>query len=158
MSTAASMGRPRSAPSPIALYQRAAGLAERIPLSVVQLASRAAIAYVFWNSAQSKLASWPITIQLFAMEYRVPVLPPELAATLATATELTCAILLLLGLFTRLGALALLGLVTVIQLFVYPSHWGEHLLWASLLMLLLARGAGVISLDYLAKRFFTRNM
>ena len=158
MSTAATMGRPRSAASPFALYQRAVGLAERIPLSLVQLASRVAVAYVFWNSAQSKLASWPITIQLFAMEYRVPVLPPELAAGLAATTELTCAILLFLGLFTRLSALALLGLVTVIQIFVYPSHWGEHLLWASLLLLLLARGAGVISLDHLAKRFFTRNM
>ena len=158
MFTTASLGRPMSAQSPLAYYRRAVALAERIPLSLVQLAGRIAVGYVFWNSAQSKLASWPITIQLFAMEYRVPVLPPELAATLATATELTGAILLFLGLFTRLSALALLGLVTVIQLFVYPSHWGEHLLWASLLLLLLARGAGVISLDHLAKRFFARNI
>ena len=77
---------------------------------------------------------------------------------MATATELTGAILLFLGLFTRLGALALLGLVTVIQIFVYPSHWGEHLLWASLLLLLLARGAGVVSLDHLAKRLFARSI
>ena len=152
------MSRSRSVPSLLRFYERAITLAERIPLSLVQLASRGAVGYVFWNSAQSKLASWPITIQLFRMEYQVPVLPPELAAILATATELTGAVLLILGLFTRLSALALLGLVTVIQLFVYPSHGGEHLLWASLLLLLLARGAGVVSLDHLAKRFFSRNM
>jgi putative oxidoreductase len=138
--------------SAIGLLDKAAGLAEAIPLSLIQLAARIAIANVFWNSAQSKLLSWPITLQLFAMEYRVPLLPPEIAAPLATATELTGAILICVGLFTRLSALALLGLVAVIQIFVYPGHWGEHLLWASLLGLLLARGAGVMSLDQLGRR------
>jgi|SRR5687768_8173151 putative oxidoreductase len=134
------------------LAKKAVAVADAIPLSVIQLAARLAIAHVFWNSAQSKLTSWPITLQLFAMEYRVPLLPPEIAAPLATATELTGSILILLGLFTRLGALALLGIVAVIQIFVYPGHWGEHLLWASLLGLLLARGAGVVSLDQLGRR------
>jgi putative oxidoreductase len=131
-------------------------MAERIPLSLVQAGARVAIAKVFWASAQSKLASWPITIQLFAMEYRVPVLPPEVAALMATAAESICAVLIVLGLFTRFAALALLGLVAVIQIFVYPGHWGEHLLWASLLVLLVARGAGVASLDHLARRYFDR--
>ena len=158
MLTTASMGRPHQGPSPIRLAQAAVELAERIPLSLVQLPARMAIAAVFWNSAQSKLASWPITLQLFKMEYRVPILPPDIAAPLATATELTCAILIFFGLFTRLSALALLGLVAVIQIFVYPGHWVEHLLWASLLLLLLARGAGVVSLDYLIKRFFVQSM
>jgi putative oxidoreductase len=139
-------------------YNTVLGWADRIPLSLVQLVARLAMAHVFWNSAQSKLASWPVTVQLFAMEYRVPVLPPDVAAVLGTATELTGSILIFLGLFTRLGSLALLGLVSVIQLFVYPQNWPDHLLWASLLLLLLARGAGVISLDYLAKRFFARSM
>ena len=130
----------------------ALAIAESIPLSVVQLTARVAIAHVFWNSAQSKLLSWPVTLQLFAMEYRVPLLPPEIAAPLATATELTGAVLIFLGLFTRLGAVALLGIVAIIQIFVYPGNWGEHLLWASLLGLLLARGAGVVSLDYLGRR------
>lgn len=138
--------------SALSLAKKAVAVADAIPLSVIQLAARVAIAHVFWNSAQSKLASWPITIQLFAMEYRVPLLAPEIAAPLATATELTGSILILLGLFTRLGALALLGIVAVIQIFVYPGHWGEHLLWASLLGLLLARGAGVVSLDQLGRR------
>jgi putative oxidoreductase len=90
------------------------------------------------------------------MEYRVPVLPPDVAAVLATAAELGGAVLIFLGLFTRFAALALLGVVAVIQLFVFPGHWAEHLLWASLLLLLLARGAGVLSLDHVALHFFSR--
>lgn len=134
------------------LAKRAVALADAIPLSFIQLVGRVAIANVFWNSAQSKLVSWPVTLQLFAMEYRVPLLPPDVAAPLATATELIGAVLIFLGLLTRLGALALLGIVAVIQIFVYPAHWGEHLLWASLLGLLLARGAGKVSLDQLIGR------
>jgi putative oxidoreductase len=135
-------------------YRNLLHLAERIPMSLIQLAARVAVAHVFWNSAQSKLASWPVTKQLFAMEYHVPLLPPDIAAPLATAIELCGAILIFLGLFARLGALALLGVVTVIQLFVFPGSWGEHLLWASLLLLILARGAGKISLDHLVNRYF----
>jgi putative oxidoreductase len=142
--------------SPISAYRNVLGLAGQIPLSLVQFAARVAVAHVFWNSAQSKLASWQVTQQLFAMEYHVPLLPPEIAAPLATATELCGAVLLFLGLFTRLSALALLGMVAVIQLFVYPGNWGEHLMWASLLLLLLARGAGKISLDWLTERIFAR--
>jgi putative oxidoreductase len=132
------------------------GLAERIPLSLVQLATRVAVAHVFCTSALSKLGSWPVTIQLFAMEYRLPLLMPELAAILGTAAELTGSVLIFLGLFTRLGALILLGLVAMIQVFVYPENWAEHLLWASGLLLLLARGGGVLSLDTIAKRLFLR--
>src|SRR6185436_12684970 len=124
-------------------------LPERIPLFLVQLMTRLAIGHVFWTSAQSKLASWPVTLQLFAMEYRVPVLPPDVAASLATAAELSGSVLIVAGFLTRLAALQLLGVVMVIQLFVFPDNWAEHLLWASALLLLLARGAGVISLDWL---------
>jgi len=144
------------AASPIASLTRLWELPERIPFSLVQLVTRVAIAHVFWASAQSKLASWPVTIQLFAMEYRIPVLPPELAASLGTAAELTGSILIFIGLFTRLGALILMGLVAMIQIFVYPENWAEHLLWFSGLLLLLARGAGPISLDHVAKRLFFR--
>jgi putative oxidoreductase len=129
---------------------------ERIPLSLVQLVTRIAVGHVFWASAQSKLASWPVTLQLFALEYRVPVLPPEVAASLATAAELSGSVLLFAGLLTRLAVLQLLGVVTVIQLFVFPGNWPEHLLWASGLLLLLARGPGMISLDFIASRLLTR--
>jgi putative oxidoreductase len=156
MTTSAStMSRPPAIPG-LSLYRQALALADRIPLSLVQLVTRIAVAHVFWNSAQSKLASWPVTLQLFAMEYRLPVIPPELAAPLATATELTGSVLLFLGLLTRLGALALLGVTATIQIFVYPTNWPDNLIWAAMLLLLLARGAGAVSLDYLAARLFSR--
>jgi putative oxidoreductase len=140
----------------VAAYRRALNLAGSIPLSVVQMAGRVAVAHVFWQSAQTKLASWPVTLQLFAFEYNLPLIDPALAAPLATAAEITGAVLLFLGLFSRLAALMLLGVVAVIQIFVYPGHWGEHLMWGSLLLLILARGAGIISLDYLADSYFRR--
>jgi len=143
-------------PAIVSTYNSMLALAGHIPFSIIQLAARVAVAKVFWSSAQSKLASWPVTQQLFAYEYQVPVLPPDVAAVLATATELGGAVLIFLGLFTRLGAVALLGVAAVIQLFVFPGHWGEHLLWASLLLMLLARGAGVVSLDHLALRYFAK--
>jgi putative oxidoreductase len=149
---------PARSHSPVTLYRSLTSLVEAIPFSFVQLVSRVSIALVFWNSAQSKLASWMVTQQLFAMEYQVPLLPPDIAAPLATATELVGAVLVFFGLFTRIGALALLGVVAVIQLFVYPGHWAEHLLWASLLLLLVTRGAGSFSLDHLAKRAFAHHI
>ena len=145
----ASTGRLKIVP----LFKGLIGLADRIPLSLVQLAARLSVAHVFWNSAQSKLASWPVTQQLFAMEYHVPLLPPDVAAPLATATEVAGSVLLTVGLLSRGAALALLGVVAVIQLFVFPENWGEHALWASLLLLIVARGAGVLSLDWIVKRY-----
>ncbi|ACP22003.1 conserved hypothetical DoxX-like protein (plasmid) [Sinorhizobium fredii NGR234] len=126
--------------------------ATALPLSIVQLASRVAIAEVFWQSAQTKLASWPVTLQLFAFEYRVPLLDSGLAAVTATTAELSGAAMLALGLLARLASLMLLGVVATIQIFVYPDHWVEHLMWTSLLLLILSRGAGVISVDHLVSR------
>lgn len=131
------------------LYRKATTALDQIPMSVVLLAARLAVADVFWRSAQSKLASWPTTIQLFANEYKVPLLPPVAAAYLATATELTASVLLLLGFLSRAAALALIGLTAVIQLAVYPENWPDHILWASLLLLIVARGPGSVSLDRL---------
>lgn len=144
-----------SSPNPggvVGLYRRVIKLPERIPFSLVQLAARLAISHVFWQSAQTKLASWSVTLQLFANEYNLPFIDPSIAAPLATAAEITGSVLLFLGLFSRLGALMLLGVVSVIQIFVFPENWAEHLLWASLLLLVLTRGAGVFSLDYAAER------
>jgi putative oxidoreductase len=137
-------------------YRAVLALADRIPLSLVQLAGRVAVAQVFWQSAQTKLASWPVTLQLFAFEYQLPLIDPAVAAPLATAAEISGALMIFFGLFARLGALMLLGVVATIQIFVYPGHWAEHLMWASILLLVLARGAGVVSLDHVAGRLFRR--
>ncbi len=126
--------------------------AAALPLSVVQLAARVAVAEVFWQSAQTKLASWPVTLQLFAFEYRLPLIDPGLAAISATAAELSGAVMLALGVLSRLASLMLLGVVAAIQVFVYPGHWAEHLMWASLLLLILSRGAGFFSVDHLVAR------
>jgi len=125
---------------------------ESIPLALPQLLFRIGVGLVFWRSAQSKLASWDTTILLFREEYRVPLLPPELAAYLAATVELTTPILLLLGLATRLGATAMLGMALVIQFFVYPQNYPDHLLWAGPLLYLIARGPGTLSLDHLIRR------
>ena len=127
----------------------ALGALERFPLSVLQLLFRLADGSVFVKAGMTKLASWELTIQLFQDEYRVPVLPPETAALMATTFELGCSTLLVAGLATRLATLPLLGMIAVIQLFVYPSAWSEHLVWGSILAFVLTRGPGPISLDRL---------
>jgi putative oxidoreductase len=126
----------------------------RFPLALLQLLFRFSIAAVFWNSGMTKLASWQTTIVLFRDEYRVPVLPPELAATLAASVELTCPVLLVLGLGARLATLPMLGMTFVIETFVYPQDWIEHLGWASFLLFILTRGPGLLSLDHLIARSF----
>lgn len=131
-------------------------LAERIPYSLVALIARLSVAGVFWRSAQTKIDGFlqvkSTTFFLFREEYKVPVVPPEIAAYLATYQELIGSILLLVGLATRLTALAFIGMVAVIQTFVYPSGWPDHILWFAVLFLLLALGPGAISLDHLIWR------
>jgi len=119
----------------------------RFPLPLLQLLFRLAIASVFLKAGLNKIASWELTVQLFADEYKVPVLPPDLAATMAASFEIGCSILLVAGLATRLATLPLLGMIAVIQAFVYPNAYAEHLTWASILLFLLTRGAGPWSVD-----------
>jgi putative oxidoreductase len=127
-------------------------LAERIPYSAIALVSRFAVADVFWRSGQTKVSGFSIreeTFFLFREEYKVPLLPPDVAAYLSTIGEHVFPVLLFFGLASRLSALALFGMTMVIQLFVVPSGWPEHVLWLSLLLLIIARGPGSISLDQL---------
>ena len=119
----------------------------RVPLPLIQVLFRLAIAAVFLKAGLTKIASWELTVQLFADEYKVPVLPPDLAATMAVSFEIGCSILLIVGLATRLATLPLLGMIAVIQTFVYPNAYAEHLTWASILLFLLTRGAGPWSVD-----------
>lgn len=127
-------------------------LLESIPYTLLAIPLRIGAATVFWYSAMTKLASWDTALELFREEYRVPILPPELAAYLATTIEVVTPVLLVLGLLTRLSALVLLGMTIVIQLFVYPLAWPTHVQWAAMLLILLARGPGKVSLDWLIRR------
>lgn len=126
---------------------------ERFPQSLLQLMFRISIGSVFWSAGLTKIASWQTTLLLFRDEYRVPFLPTELSAYMATTIELTCPILLFAGFATRLAVLPMIGQALVIEIFVYPEDWIEHLTWLSMLLFLLTRGAGVFSIDHVVKRW-----
>jgi putative oxidoreductase len=143
---------------------------ERIPHSLVALLARVGIGATFWLSGQTKIEGlvldpiglhaelgWPHVsagaIELFRDEYALPLLSPEFAAPLAAFAEHFFPLLLVLGLGSRFAALALLGMTTVIEVFVYPDAWPTHATWAACLLLVAARGPGVVSIDHwLAQR------
>jgi len=148
---------------------RAVELMSRIPHSLVALIGRFAIAGVFWRSGQTKVEGlsidvveghfefgWPgltaSAVELFRDEYQLPLLPPELGALMAATAEHVLPILLLIGLGTRFAALGLLMMTMVIQLFVYPGAWAVHGTWAAVLLWLMMRGAGAVSLDHFVRR------
>ena len=143
----------------------------RIPHSLIALIGRFSIAAVFWKSGQTKIEGLAIdlidgtftlgipklsesAIALFQDEYRLPLIPPGLAAPMAAFAEHVFPILILLGLATRFSALALLGMTLVIQLFVYPGAYPTHGLWATVLLYLIAKGPGAFSIDHgIARRY-----
>lgn len=158
---------------PVRLVDRLLDLFSAVPHSAIALLARFSIAAVFWLSGQTKIEGlvidlvgghvelgWPHlaagAVDLFREEYRLPLLPPELAATLAALGEHLLPIALLLGLGTRFAALGLLGMTAVIQLLVYPGAYATHGTWAAGLLWLVARGPGVVSLDHLVARRFGR--
>jgi putative oxidoreductase len=126
-------------------------LAALINHATLALAARLAVGSIFFLSGRAKVDGL-LTISdsaytLFREEYKVPLLPPEFAAHLATYAEHLFPLLLVLGLFTRVSALALLGMTAVIQIFVYPDAWPTHLSWSALMLYLAGRGAGPLSVD-----------
>ena len=146
------------APAPIFPTDAVAGFAwfdpllewlSRCPLSIIQLAGRIGVGVTFFKAGLLKYHSWDFTVLLFRDEYKVPLLDPAVAARIAMVQELTIPIFLFLGLATRLATLPLLGMILVIQIFVYPNAFNDHLVWGSILVLLLTRGPGAFSLDYL---------
>ena len=131
------------------------GYLDRIPSWLLGLLIRVGIADVFWRSGQTKVSGWHVTdttIQLFRDEYKVPLIPPELAAYLAAIQEHLFSFLLIIGLASRLSAIGLLGMTAVIELFVYPANWPDHLLWTGCLLYVVARGPGAFSVDALIAR------
>ena len=135
-----------------ALALRITTLMQRFPDSLLLLGARLFPAAVFWQSGQTKVDGWQLNdsaLYLFQEEYRLPILDPLLAAHLAAISEHLFPLMLVLGLATRLSAFALLGMTLVIQCFVYPDAWPTHGTWAVLLLWLVVRGPGVVSLDHL---------
>jgi putative oxidoreductase len=122
------------------------------PYSILGLLARIIPATIFWRSGMTKIDDFEKTIDLFKDVYALPLVSPTLAAYLATAAEITLPILLVLGLFTRLSALALLIMTLTIQIFVFPESYLEHGLWAACFLCLIKFGAGCLSLDYLVAK------
>lgn len=132
----------------IGLYRAVCTALERIPVALPELVMRLGVGLVFWRSGQAKLPFGNDTVlTLFREEYKLPLLPPELTAYLATAIELSCPVLLVLGFVTRPAAAILLAQTLLIQVFVYPMNYPDHLLWAGPLLYLLLRGPGGWSFD-----------
>jgi putative oxidoreductase len=137
-------------------YDLFASTAEKLlPMSLLLLVQRLAIASIFFMSGRTKvdglLTVNETAFELFRSEYALPLVPPEAAAYAATYSEHLFPLLLVFGLFTRLSATALLVMTLVIQVFVYPDAWPTHLSWAGLLLPLIAFGGGKLSLDRVVK-------
>ena len=129
------------------LWARVVALLEAVPYSFLALPLRFAVAVIFWTSGMVKLADWNATLALFENEYNLPLIPPDIAAPMAATIELTTPVLLVLGLLTRPAAAVLLGMTTVIEVFVYPQAWPTHIQWAAMMLVLMVQGGGALSLD-----------
>jgi putative oxidoreductase len=142
----------------ISLIRRTTGWMEAIPYWLIALMARVPIAAVFWNSGRTKVDGWNIfrvnesAVLLFESEFQLPLLNPVFAAHITALAEHIFPVLLVLGLATRYAALALLIMTAVIEIFVYPDAWPTHGTWAACFLLLMARGAGEVSLDHLVAR------
>lgn len=153
------------------LVEQLVDLCSAIPDSAIAFLGRFSIAAVFWKSGQTKVQGFAIDIvsgefslgmprlsdsvvDLFQSEYKLPLIPPELAAPMAAFAEHLFPLLVLIGLATRFSALALLVMTLTIQIFVYPDAYPTHGVWAAVLIFLVARGPGVFSLDHLVSRRF----
>ena len=123
------------------------------PMSVILLAMRIGVGSVFFKAGLLKYHSFEFAVKLFEDEYKLPFLSPLVAARITMFNELTWPVFLFLGLATRFATLPVLGSIAVIQVFVYPSAWTDNLVWASILVTLLTRGAGALSLDFLIERY-----
>ncbi|MBD1559634.1 DoxX family protein [Vibrio sp. S9_S30] len=117
------------------------------------------VAWVFFNSGLTKIASWDSTLYLFEFEYVVPLFPWEFAAYSGTAAELILPVFLALGLFTRPMA-ALLFVFNIIAVISYPLLWDkgfyDHQLWGLMILINVVWGAGLISVDHFLKNKLTQ--
>ncbi|MBO0733405.1 MAG: DoxX family protein [Methylocapsa sp.] len=147
---------------PARMIYAAIGLLDKIPQSVISAAARIFPAAVFWRSGQTKVEDFHVTqnaIDLFRDEYALPLIDPALAAKIAAFSEHFFPVLLVIGLASRLAALALLVMTSVIEIFVYPDAWPIHGVWATCFLVVIARGPGVFSLDHLlAQRWMQKNL
>jgi len=120
---------------------------ENYCMPVLVLIIRLFMAKIFWYSGLTKISSWESTLYLFQCEYKVPIIPYQLAAIFATTVELSAPIFLTIGLFTRLAAIPMFIMVIIIQ--TTYLNLNEHYFWGISLLTIMFYGAGKISLDCL---------
>lgn len=136
------------------LIERLNGWFGLIPHDLAAFGLRFFPAMVFWQSGRTKVDGFAIkdtTWFLFESEFALPLIPPHVAAVMATVAEHVLPVLMIVGLLTRFSALGLLAMTAVIQIFVYPSAWVTHGLWAAALLGVMAWGPGRVSLDHVLR-------
>lgn len=155
------------------LIRWAIGLLSKIPDSMTAFIGRFSIAAIYWQSAQTKVEGFAIdivsgtftlgmphlsasAIDLFRDEYKLPVIPPEIAAYMAAFSEHFFSFLILIGLATRFSSIALLVMTLTIQIFVYPDAYPTHGVWITVLLFLMAKGPGKLSIDHLVAQYFKK--
>jgi putative oxidoreductase len=151
------ISKPRSPGVLVRIVENVLSALNAIPYSLIALLARISPAAVFWMSGETKVEGWHLkdsAIALFRDEYALPLIDPVIAAHAAAFAEHFFPILLVLGLASRLAALALLGMTAVIEIFVYPDAWPTHGVWATCFLIVIARGPGIFSLDHLIARRF----
>lgn len=124
--------------------------------AIVLLIARAYLFYVFFRSGLTKLHDWDTTVLLFTEEYKVPLLPPMLAAALGTFGELVFPSLMLIGIVPRLAAVGLFFVNVVAAL----SYWANlsasaiefHFVWGVLIAIVATAGPGWLALQTLWQR------
>jgi putative oxidoreductase len=123
------------------------------------LALRLYVSSVFFRAGVIKVSDWGATLALFHDEYKVPLLPPDVAACVGAFGELAFPVLITLGLAGRFGAAGLF-VVNAMAVISYPQLWGfdcpaaiqMHFVWGSILALLVLFGPGKLSVDAVVLR------
>jgi putative oxidoreductase len=129
-------------------------------VSVFLLLTRFALGGIFWRSANTRFeeGSWTKLDEIALYQFsdvpfnQVPVINGEFGAYFTTYTELIVSIMLFLGIATRFSALATIGMMSVIQIFVFPTFahlWGTVFMWAVMAIILVSKGGGAFSIDRL---------
>lgn len=148
----------RAVPFAVSAYRRLVRVLESL-IPVFDLAVRLYLAQIFWKGGIVKLSSWMSTVMLFTMVYDVPLLPPELAAYLATAVELGGSFLLAIGLAGRWASLSLFGLNIVASLSygqLSEAALQEAFYWGILFLYFVLHGPGLLSADALLRYLYRR--
>lgn len=146
------------------LYGKIIKLSDVTLSPLLDLAIRLYMANIFFKSGWLRLqdflnGQWQNQVTAFTEYHPIPGVPGDIAAVAGTFGEVTLPVLLALGLLTRVGAGGLLIMTLIIQ-FIVPQEYGvsnpDHYMWMLLLAVPLIRGGGMLSVDYVFRKFFCK--